>query len=195
PEVVEGADGQVVNANNRWGPPDGPMLARRWHPDLRHRRAVALLDASSAHDVESFRIIQADVHSQDADLLLPLLLARADPAPGPAADAVERLADWNREMAPDSVGATIFAAWLRELNRELFADDLDATFASFWNYNAPLVARLVETDSPWCDNVTTTDTEDCAAVTAAALDRAVAWLTANLSADMNEWQWGRLHQA
>src|SRR5690606_37307444 len=53
-----------------------------------------------------------------------------------------------------------------------------------------------ETDSRWCDNVTTTDTtEDCAAVTAAALDRAVAWLSANLSADTDEWQWGRLHQA
>jgi len=196
PEVVEGADGRVVNANNRWGPPDGPIMAHIWHPDLRYRRAVALLDAKTVQDVDSFRAIQVDTHSQDADLLLPLLLERVGPAAGKAADAVTRLAKWDRKMAPDSVGATIFAAWLRELNREIFADELEDVFVSFWNYNAPLVARLMAANSPWCDKVTTADvTEDCAAVAASALDRAVAWLTANLSADMDDWRWGARHRA
>lgn len=196
PEVTEGADGRVVNGNNSWGAEDGPVLAHIWHPDLRYRRAVELIDATALHDIDSFRAIQTDVQAQDAEVLLPLLLERAKPAAGKAADAIGRLGKWDRTMDTDSVGAMIFEAWLRELNREIFADELGDVFPSFWSYRAPLVARLIEADSPWCDKIDTADTfEDCAVVAAAALDRALAWLTEHVGPEMDDWQWGSLHRA
>ena len=54
---------------------------------------------------------------------------------------------------------------------------------------------LAAGESPWCDDVTTTERETCEQVITRALHEGVADLTERLGADMTRWRWDGVHRA
>ncbi len=196
PERVRGADGVLANANNKVAGADAaPMLAHHWHPDLRHRRAVVMLEETGHHDMASFQAIQNDIRAADADLLMPLL-STTKPADERSASALDRLKAWDRRMSTGSDGALIFTAWQRELVKALFADDLGDLFGWFWHYRAPLVARVLESRTSWCGTgEKSEDTTACENVKTQSLKAALDGLSKRLGDDMDAWKWGAVHKA
>ena len=97
--------------------------------------------------------------------------------------AIERLKAWNFHMDRDLVEPLIFAAWLRELGRDLFAKKLGDVFRDYWAAR-PLVVRGILTDHrDWCVP-DSGKPGDCAAVLAASLHSALDQLSARYGDDI-----------
>ena len=92
----------------------------------------------------------------------------------------------------------LVAAWLRELTRLVYADELGELFAANWG-ERPLFMLNVLRDTGgqgrWCDDVRTPQTEHCGEMIVRALDLALADLTRRYGADMTRWRWADAHFA
>lgn len=195
PSAFNPPSGRVVSANNKIVPDSYPyFLGRGWDIPNRALRINALLDKTPRQSPAASAAIQADTLSLMAKDLLPLMLAIKPPSPL-AAEALKRLAAWDDRMDRDAVAPLLFAAWLRELNRTLFADRLGGAFEDYWGMH-PDTIRLVLTKHPeWCDDRPAPQGESCADQLSASLQRALDQLRAAYGHDMAEWRWGRAHRA
>jgi penicillin amidase len=194
PQAFNPPRGRFVNANNRIVPPDYPYrITSDPKPTYRARRIEQLLEAHNPHDPEASAALQQDRVSLMARELLPLLLARA-PSDGRALEAHRRLAAWDGAMDRDRSEPLIFAAWLRELNRAIYGDDLGQRFADLWHWQPRFLAWVLTDGQHWCDDVTTEDSEDCPSRIELALERALASLEGRYGGDMESWRWGEAHK-
>lgn len=196
PRVLNPEDGMVVSANNRIVPPEYPYtLTNVWAEPYRAQRIVNLLERSGRHTPRSFMTIQQDTLDLSALVILTALDA-AQPETAPARMALERLRRWNGDMAADSGEALIYAAWMRDMARAVYADDLGADFPAFAAERTSFMQNvLAGPDSGWCDDITTAAEETCVQIAGPALDRAVGALRAVHGGNMDDWRWGDAHRA
>jgi penicillin amidase len=195
PTAYNPPSGRVVTANNKIVPDNYPyFFGRDWDYPNRAERITTLLDRTQRQSLDGSAVIQADTVSLMARRLLPLLLA-AKPDSSRAEAAVARLSQWDGRMDRDEVAPLLFVAWLRELGRTILADRLGPAFHDYWGLH-PDVMRLILTEhQTWCDDVDTPAVETCTEVIGASLDRALDDLTRRYGAQMDDWRWGRVHEA
>ncbi len=192
PRVLDPPRGYVATANNRVVSGRYPWpIARDWPEPYRADRITKRILGAGKLDVGQMRAIQLDRHSEQADELLPLLLDTkpADPA---SRDALERLARWNRDFEPDSVPASIYAAWYTALSA--MPED-EAGEVPLGSVRSRFLTESLRSDSPWCDDVRTPKRETCAEFRSATLSKAVAELARRLGPEPDSWRWERLHRA
>jgi penicillin amidase len=196
PRIYNPAGGIIVNANSRLVPDDHRVfITRDWAEPYRQRRINQLLREVERHPVYGMIAIQNDNLATDAAELLPLLL-RTPPRNARAGRAHDLMSRWNRFMLASRPEALIYSAWLAELHRGIFADEVGREiFADMAIPNVGAILRVLRDHPTWCDDITTPAKESCDDVIAAALDRALDGVSRRQGADMNAWQWGREHMA
>jgi penicillin amidase len=200
PQLARAPGGRIVTANQRITPPGyAHFIGNDWGPPYRAGRIATLLDATPKHTLESFAAIQADVYSTIAERVLEPLIASL-PAELAAAEreAVAALRGWDRTMRAEQREPLLFAAWLRELNREVYADDLGDRFEDGWA-ERPELMRQVLTDehgqARWCDDRRTAVAETCTLVASQSLSAALAYLERRFGVEHARWSWGQAHPA
>jgi len=194
PRTYNPASGRIVSANNRIVPLDYPyFLTDDWAPPYRAHRVEALLGAQATHGVASFTAIQQDLESVSAARLLPVVLPMVAPSSDEARRGVSMLERWDRNMTRDRPEPLIYMAWLRELMRALFADELDGVFEDYWQIRPEVIRRALTVRTAWCDVVTTDEHEGCAEVVSDALDEAMEYLAVTYGRDADDWRWGEAH--
>ena len=198
PRQFNPADGKVVTANQKIIDPSYPyFITSEWTPPYRADRITALIDATPKHSRETFRAIQADTLSSVALALVPHL-KMATPTSDAGREALKLLALWDGNMRADRAEPLIFHAWLRELTRLVYADELGDLFQSAWDQRSVFLRNVLENKDGaghWCDDVTTPQSETCPEQISRALDLAVADLKRRYGADMAQWRWGQAHVA
>ena len=195
PRVLNPADGMIVSANNRIVPPEYPhFLTDVWAEPYRAQRITDLLGRSGRHTPESFAAIQQDALDLSALVILTALLD-AEPQTVLGRTAFDRLQRWNGDMS-DSAEALIYAAFMKEMARAIYADELGDAFESFTASRTPFMQSVIAgPNGHWCD-VTTTDTvETCVQIAGSAFDKAVAAIEAEYGSDIDDWRWGKAHAA
>ncbi|MCH8214816.1 MAG: penicillin acylase family protein, partial [Proteobacteria bacterium] len=138
--------------------------------------------------------IQRDTLSLMARHLLPLILD-IDPAGDRERRVLGLLAKWDGVMARHRPEPLIFAAWMRELNRAVYADELGTLFPSFWGFRPAFTAFVLTRRGEWCDDVRTSPVEDCKSRIAAALEAALDQLAGRFGEGFEDWRWGDMHRA
>ncbi len=195
PHSFNPPDAVIVTANHKIVPETYPHhITSEWQAPHRARRIAELVAAEPRHSVASFRRIQADVRSQLAAELLPLMLA-PEPATPRAAAARQLLAAWDRDMDRERPEPLIFATWYRELTRLIYADELGSAFAGAWAFRPVFIGNVLKGQRHWCDDVATAARESCDQRIAEALERALEGLAEDFGADMAGWRWGEPHYA
>ena len=192
PRLFDPPRGFIVTANNRVVSERYPyLLTGDWPEPYRARRITGLVSSRRGLEPSDSRAIQLDTVSSQAADLLPLLLDTrpADPA---SARALARLRSWNRDFSPESVPASVYAAWYAKLS-EMPQDELADTPAG--GVRSRFLVNALRQDSAWCDDTRTPRRETCADFKTATLARAVSELERRLGADQARWQWKRLHRA
>jgi penicillin amidase len=200
PQLGAAPDGRIVTANQRIPPPGYPhFIGNDWGPPYRADRITTLLDATPQHTLESFATIQADVHSTIAErVLAPLLASLPAELGAPEREAVDALRGWDRVMRAEQREPLLFAAWLRELNRAVYADDLGELFEDLWSERPELMRQALTDErgqARWCDDRRTAATETCALVARQSLTAALAYLDERFGTDRTRWTWGEAHPA
>lgn len=194
PRAFNPPTGRLVNANNRIVPDDYPfLLSADWHDAYRAQRIEALLDGGGAQDLDASAAIQQDPVSLMARELLPLLLGPA-PAGARAAEAHALMTAWDGTMDRNRAEPLIFAAWMRELNRAIYADELAELFPEVWAWRPRFVIWALTEGSEWCDDIASAAAEDCANRVTLALERALDFLAARHGDAIGGWRWGDAHR-
>jgi len=195
PQAFNPPSGMFINANNRIVGDSYPyFLSNKWEPSYRADRIRELLTSPEPQTMAGTAAIQADTLSLMARSLLPRLLAF-----GPKTARQEKvfrlLGQWRGHMTRTRSEPLIFSAWLRELNRALYADELGPRFRRFWTLRPRFVGRILSQRQEWCDIVDSAPVEDCESVSLSALDTALDGLESKFGADMAKWRWGAAHKA
>ena len=195
PQIFNPPSGMIFTANHKIVEDDYPyFLTFEWESPYRARRIGELLAARPKHSVESFKALQNDVVSVMARDFLPLLLA-PEPASEGAARAHAMLASWDGAMAAEAPEPLIFAAWMRELTRLVYADELGPMFDDYWAIRALFTYNVLTTQTHWCETSATEGVETCEGLIAEALERALADLDERFGASPERWRWGEAHYA
>jgi len=205
PRRFNPAEGMVATANQKIVANDYPyFLTSEWHLPYRYDRIIELLKATAKHDVASFGAIHKDVLSLAAREVLPALL-RTQPTSERARAALAALAKWDGSMGAAQSEPLIFNAWLRELSRRMFADELgDDLMRDFWslrNVQQPLANILTDQQrlGAWCGDVRQPLAADqagaqCAKLLSESLEATLDDLQRRYGAP-EQWQWGKAHEA
>jgi penicillin amidase len=198
PQSYNPASGAIVTANDKIVPADYPhYLTSEWGVPYRAKRIAQLLDATPRHTAQRFAEIQADTVSLQAREILPLLL-KARPRGAEAQQVLQELGRWNGNMAIEGAEPLIFSAWVRELGRLIYADELGDMFDGAWEHRASFIYNVLADaggQGHWCDDVRTPATESCADLLPRALDLALADLKRRYGDDRKQWRWGDAHFA
>ena len=197
PREFDPPRGWLATANQRIHAPDYPHhLTHDWTLPFRQQRIEQLLEARPTHTLDDLARMQADETSLAVAPVLPWLRA-ARPEHPLAAAAQAALAGWDGRMAADSAAPLIHWAWLRQLTRALFVDevgaeDFERLFGPRTFFDA--VLGVIERDDAWwCDDKTTPAVESCGAISARAMAAALDELTQRFGPDVAAWRWGPAH--
>ncbi|MBE0615974.1 MAG: penicillin acylase family protein [Burkholderiales bacterium] len=198
PRSYNPASGEIMTANHKIVAKDYPhFITSEWVLPYRAERIKQLLDAIPKHTLQSFEKIQADTVSLQVREILPLLL-KTKAADTDAQQVLRQLAQWDADMVLGGAEPLIVSAWLRELGRLIYADELGDLFTSEWAHRAEFMhAVLADTGGQghWCDNVNTAAKETCAELLPRALGLALADLKRRYGEDRSRWHWGDAHYA
>ena len=198
PKTFNPEGNSIATANNKIvGDDYKPVLAHEWSVTHRIDRINTLIAATPKHSMASMQALQGDTLSGYAKQMLPLLLV-PEPASPRAAAARQLLKTWDSNARTQDAAPLIFAQWMRQLTKQMYADELGADlFDRAWDQRAVFMFNALSqsTHSSWCDNIATPTKETCSNQIAQALDEAMAQLQAQYGADMNKWAWGNAHVA
>jgi penicillin amidase len=196
PQSFNPASGQIFNANHRIVPKDYPyLLTHDWAEPYRARRIAERLASAERFTPDAAAALQADVLSGSAADLVPVILGLVEARENREIRAVEMLARWDRKMSRGAPAPLLYAMWLAELNRGLYADELGPLFGAYYGMHPRVVLGMLTRRTAWCDDVTTERAESCSAVVSAALRRALDGLSRRYGNDMDAWRWGEAHPA
>jgi len=198
PRAFNPQSGKIVTANHKIVPPGYRYsITHEWDAPYRANRIDELLEAVKKHDRASFARMQADVVSLAARELLPRMVAIQGRSME-ATEVLKWLAAWDGAMTADRPEPLIFTAWMRELARALYADELGPAFRAAWR-SRPMFLDDVLSDrnaeSRWCDDVNTARLETCEEVLATSLEKALESLRKRYGRDADRWKWGEAHTA
>ena len=205
----------IVTANNRVVNDDYPYyITNEWLNGYRAQRIRDLLTGKAAVDKltpADMARIQSDQYALPAVEIVPHMLKIQTDVPLEKA-ALEVLQTWNYNLAPDSIGAAIYATFLIKLELIVFSvllgDDeallqgyqgVGATILALQNgYSSrskPLLIRLMnEHDDSWfADSVILNGPKSWDAALASAFHAAIEELREKLGEDVIRWRYGAIH--
>ncbi|MGH9659160.1 MAG: penicillin acylase family protein, partial [Bryobacteraceae bacterium] len=172
PHVYNPPRHYIATANHNILPPGYTApLGYEWAAPFRFERVREMLEAGGKFTVADFERMQQDVVSMPARRFQNIL-RKWQPRAARSRSIVDRLLRWDGAMTAASVEATIFAVWISRLPVAMFGTELGA--------RVPLPALLAAEIRPQA-------LED-------SLDRTLAMLEQRLGRDVEQWQWGRVHQ-
>lgn len=189
PHREDPAEGYIVTANYRpESYPNDAALSHIWCAPYRYQRITRAIQAMRRPGVWDFQALQMDVHSAQADRLLPVLnrLSFEDPR---AREAAVLLAGWDREVRKESAAAAVFEVFLTELTRHLIGKKLGKDLDLYFNALSYGVENdiLEKPQSPLWEGKMAGSVETVLANTIVVCER-------RMGRDRSRWKWGRLHR-
>jgi acyl-homoserine-lactone acylase len=122
---------------------------------------------------------------------------------GKAREAYTRLMAFDGKLSPTSADAAIYELFLQESTKQIFLDELGPESSPAWkafiangqlSYAAQADHLLGREDSPFWDDLRTSQKEDKPAIFARSLAAAISAGDSQLGGDHKTWQWGKLHR-
>lgn len=210
PKTYNPAQGFVVSANNQIHSNEYPnVLSNNWQPAYRADRITDMITNKISMDQKMDKAfmaaMQTDTYSplgEKAQLFLNTLSGKT-----PQQQALlAHLKEWDLEASLQSVSATIFRAWYDAFTQLVFEDDLqpDLTFSQNESILSAAVQRprpllmqsiMSDMNHPWCDDIRTTNNENCEDIALQALNKAFKDLHLHFgSENVDSWHWGDIHK-
>jgi penicillin amidase len=205
PHALNPARGYLVTCNQRIIDEDYPyFLGNAWMNGYRARRIVDVLEEKGRLSAADCLALQLDVTCLPGRELAQRLrnLAVDDPLQQAALD---RLRAWDGQLRVDSVAGAIYEVLRYSLVRNLLLSGLDRDLATqvmgqgfdlillpaseFHGHDTSVLLRLLDDPESWW----LAQAGGREALIQQSLDEAVRWLRRKLGADMDGWQWGKIH--
>ena len=163
----------------------------------RTNRIVEVLDSLQSIIPFDFQKLQLDNYSLLAEKLLPVLLTRLpqQQLSDNEKDVYSELAAWDYEFDADAKSASVFNAWIWELRRAIWKDEVDDEDLAWMMPRIDVTAQFVLTDSTLVqyDNRNTEKVESLNDIILASYQTAISDLVENYGSLNDAWQWGNVN--
>jgi penicillin amidase len=137
PSKYDPPEGFLASANEDINPPGGPMLITQPVPYYRKQRIVECLARWPSATLENMQTLQYDVLSVQARELLEVLLSHLPPG-----EIKQRFEDWDYRYNPESLEATLFQRFYRNVLLEIFGQDPHQEGGVGWRRMLYLCSRV-----------------------------------------------------
>nr|WKN38476.1 penicillin acylase family protein [Tunicatimonas sp. TK19036] len=191
PHLYNPPGGIIATANANLTDEDFPYrnaIGYEWAAPFRVDRIYEVLNTGQKHSLMDMAKLQTDYLSIPARNLVPLL-KNIPSSNARVQEARQYLLDWNYRLEPNSIAATIYAAWETELKTQLYEQTIPAEVQPHISYlpMTNVVNWLVVPPADWGDN----PIEQRDQILKSSLESAVAELSSRLGKNMDEWQYGQ----
>ncbi len=206
----------IITANNRVVDDTYPYyITHEWLSGYRAQRIRDLIISKTGKGklaLSDMAAIQADQYALPAEEIVPHMLKIQTDRPLEKA-ALDIVRTWDYILAPDSVGAAIYATFLYKLERiifrAMFGDDETlmhsylgvgattlALLNGYFSRSRPLIIRFLnEHDDTWfADSVVPNGPKSWDAALSSAFHAAIEELREKLGNDMARWKYGKIHK-
>ncbi len=173
------------------------FITHDWAVPYRADRIHERLEQEEKHSIRTFTDMHGDVKSKMAVELLEILLT-TKPLDGTSRKALTVLSVWDGTMTKEGKAPLIFNAWIRDLNKAVYKDELGEAFKRHWRHRPIFIRNVlldVDGQTRWCDDLTTEQTENCEIILQNSLASALQDLEKRYGSDMENWNWGEAHFA
>lgn len=193
--------GYLISANNKPVNASYPYyLGYNFAPAHRANRITELVNVTGLHSLTDMGQIQQDAFSLHAlaikDIIATVILAQVSASSNPVAHAAATaLQSWNGEMTTDSVAATIWASFSLKFRNETFYDEYaQAGISEGFLPGVTVLENFTQIDyGLWFNNTLLPGTQTRDDIVLSSFLATVDELTTNLGADVNAWQYYRVH--
>ncbi len=190
PHSFNPVSGFIATANQNVTPDDythWDAIAYSWSDPFRGDRVNEVLGANKKMTMEDMKALQTDYLSIPARILIPMLSGIA--FEGKAAEAKEKIMDWDHRLEPKSVAAAIYVSWENQLSAladKRFVPEKAKDIVSGIQLKR-IIDWLTEPDKKFGTNPVLGRNQ----FLQDAFINAVSDLEKNLGADMMQWQYGQ----
>lgn len=192
--------GYVASANNKTVGDEYPFyISSEFELPFRINRIRQMLAEKKVYDIDDFKRMITDQHSDYAALLTPFILKTGDHyAEFSQAEksAFSSLKKWDYDMNKDLIAPTLFEAVRLRLQDNILKDEmgdvydgLDETYKDYY-----LFRILTNGPDEWVDNINTPAKESLDDLILKSFKDCVSELSVKNGSDTTKWEWGDLHK-
>ena len=201
PAAVNPPWNYVYSANNQPDAVDGYLYPGYYLPKDRAMRIDTLLQPKNNWSKEDVSKMIVDNMSTSANKVSANMTTAINTSNLSANEkqALMILKTWRSTNGTQDVAPTIFNKWLFWYLKDTFEDELGkdnfTLLLSVHMMKQAIAAQSKNASSPWWDNVITKNKKETQAdILTQSFKEAVASLEKQLGTDVNQWQWGKVHQ-
>lgn len=197
PHAENPPSGFVYSANNQPEGFNGGEYPGYYVPENRAKRIMKLLEEENQWTVEKVKNMINDVQA-DTDLeILAQILPALQSNDSLEQEALEALHNWDGAYTLENIGGSIYNVLIYQIQKAALEDEMGEEAFSLYmgtHLQKRSLADLVANDSSlWWDDVQTPVMESRAVIFQGAFEKVITILSNEHGADLNNWQWGRLH--
>lgn len=193
----------IASANNKTIKNFKYHISNLWEPPSRIERITELLKSKPKQSVSDFMKYQMDFVSPYAKELTGYILsafANIKILDSNLRLTIELFKNWNYEMNQYSQIPSVYAVFFNHLLQNIYKDKMGHNIYNefLFTTNVPYrsIMQLMENPSSWWfDDLSTPQLETRDEVIRESLSEALTDLENKFGKNIEEWQWGRLHQA
>ncbi len=199
PHVINPDRGWIGNANNKITSDNYPhYIGTFWEPPSRMQRIRQYLTRYDTLDSHQFKQMQNDAFSYHSyrvtQTILPIL---ANSEEEDFSVPITYLNNWNYQYQSNSTAATLLDVFFLRLSRNTLSDELgEGLYQKLIHLESRPVEtmdRLLENDSRFFDDVTTSQKETRADIVRKSMRETVQFLKDSLGSEPFEWRWEKVH--
>ena len=199
PYIFNPENGQVSSANNKSVNENYPyFISQSFEAPYRIQRIREMLDEKEILDVEDYKRMVTDQHSDLAKLLTPFILRlnkRSEELTSVESIALAALSDWDYDMNPRLVAPTILEFFRISFKENLLEDEIGDLNNQLCDFISELfIYRLLTTGSDdWVDNIYTPEKEVLDDIVMQSFKESVKSLVKQCGRKPGNWEWGKIH--
>jgi penicillin amidase len=198
--------GYVSSANNKTVTEGYPYyISSAFALPYRINRVRQMLDEKEIFNIEDFKRMITDQHSDYAALMTPFILKlndRKDRLTPAETNALNTLTGWDYDMNADLIAPSVFEFFRISFTKNLLSDELQELFDNFISvsstYNVTTdyyIYRILKTGpDEWVDNINTQEKETLDDIILKSFKDCVGAMTAQMGEDQSKWKWGNIHK-
>jgi len=202
PKLYNPKKGYIASANNKTISNFKYHISNLWEPPSRIKRIKELLSSKPKHCVKDFKNYQNDFYSNYAKEITAYILKafkNVDVKDQNLNMALELVSRWNFVMEKESQAPAIYEVFFNQLLKNIFQDEMGEKLFKDYIFIANVPYRtvqklLAEKYSSWFDNLSTENYETRDDIIRQSMVDALAYLEENVSTEIADWQWGRIHK-
>ncbi|MBW3466652.1 penicillin acylase family protein [Arthrospiribacter ruber] len=198
PMSINPPSGFVASANNQ---PDtlsnGTFFPGYYYPGERWNRIAKTISSRKDWNQNNIKDLQLEAINESHPQVVRSMIEASDlDVIDQHREAMSQLAAWDGNHELESISPTIYYKWLYHTLHGMMADELgeewfDKFLETFLYIRS--VPNLIQTEnSPWWDNVSTSEKEGRREIISRALEKTLEELTSQLGDDSNKWHWEKV---